>query len=138
MKIGVGARASGLGESFVAIANDASAIYWNPAGLVQFKEDQVLFSHNIWVVDISHNFLGAVYHLDEANAFGLSFTSLSMEDMPVTTEYQPFGTGEYFGFGDLAIALTYSRKMTDQFSFGGTVRYIEETLDKLKNARFYD
>lgn len=132
LKIGVGGRASAMGEAFVAIANDASALYWNPAGLVQFKDDQLLFSHNIWVVDINHDFLGAVYHLDDANAFGVSFTSLSMQDMPVTTEFQPFGTGDYFGFGDLALGVTYSRKMTDQFSFGGTVRYIEETLDKLK------
>jgi len=132
LKIGVGGRAEAMGEAFVALANDASALYWNPAGLVQFNENQLLFSHNKWVVDINHEFLGAVYHLDESNAFGLSFTSLSMKDMPVTTEFQPFGTGEYFGFGDIAIGVTYSRKMTTQFSFGGTIKYMEETLDKLK------
>jgi len=132
LKIGVGGRASALGDAFVAIANDASALYWNPAGLSQFSTNEVFFSHNKWVVDINHDFLGAVYHLDDNNSFGVALTSLSMPDMPVTTEYAPFGTGEYFGFGDLAIAVTYSRKMTDQFSFGGTVRYIEETLDKLK------
>ncbi len=132
LKIGVGGRASALGDAFVAVANDASALYWNPAGLVQFSDDQILFSHNKWVVDINHDFLGAVYHLDQTNAFGVALTSLSMKDMPVTTEFAPFGTGEYFGVSDIAIAVTYSRKMTDQFSFGGTVRYIEETLDKLK------
>ncbi|MFA6597688.1 MAG: PorV/PorQ family protein [Ignavibacteriaceae bacterium] len=132
LKIGVGGRAEAMGEAFIAVANDASALYWNPAGLVQFADDQVIFSHNKWVVDINHEFVGAVYHLDESNAFGLSFTSLSMQDMPVTTEFQPFGTGEYFGFGDIAIGVTYSRKMTAQFSFGGTVKYMEETLDKLK------
>jgi long-subunit fatty acid transport protein len=132
LKIGVGSRATALGEAFVAIANDASALYWNPAGLVQFTDNQVMFSHNMWVVDINHDFAGAVYHLDETNAFGFAFTSLSMKDMPVTTEFQPTGTGEYFGFSDIAFAVSYSRKMTDQFSFGSTVRYIEETLDKLK------
>lgn len=136
LKIGVGGRASALGDAFVAIANDASALYWNPAGLVQFNEDQIIFSHNKWVVDINHDFFGAVYHLDQTNAFGVAVTSLSMKDMPVTTEFSPFGTGEFFGFGDVAIAVTYSRKMTDQFSFGGTVRYIEETLDKLKMRGF--
>ncbi len=132
LKIGVGGRASALGDAFVALANDASALYWNPAGLVQFKDDQVMFSHNIWVVDISHDFVGAVYHLSETDAVGLAFTSISMEDMPVTTEFQPLGNGQFFGYGDIALAATYSRKMTEQFSFGGTVRYIEETLDKLK------
>ncbi len=132
LKIGVGSRSASMGDAFVAIANDASALYWNPAGLVQFNQDQVIFSHNKWVVDINHDFLGAVYHLDGTNAFGVAVTSLSTQDMPVTTEFAPFGTGEYFSYGDLAFAVTYSRKMTDKFSFGGTVRYIEETLDKLK------
>lgn len=132
LKIGVGGRASALGEAFVAVSNDVSALYWNPAGLSQFSENQIIFSHNKWVVDINHEFLGVVYHLDETNAFGISVTALSMQDMKVTTEFAPFGTGEYFSFGDLGIAVTYSRKMTDKFSFGGTVKYIEETLDKLK------
>ena len=132
LKIGVGGRAAAMGESFVAISDDASALYWNPAGLAQFNNNQVIFSHNIWLVDINHDFLGAVYHLDSDNTFGISLTSLSMEKMPVTTEFNPFGTGEYFSFGDIALSVSYARKMTEQFSFGGTVKYIEETLDKLK------
>lgn len=132
LKIGVGGRATAMGDAFIAVANDASALYWNPAGLTQFNENQVMFAHNQWVVDINHDFIGAVYHLDDENTFGVSLTSVSMDEMKVTTEYAPFGTGEYFGFSDLAIAISYSKKMTDQFSFGGTVRYIEESLDKLK------
>ena len=132
LKIGVGGRATAMGDAFIAIANDVSALYWNPAGLTQFSENQVMFAHNQWVVDINHDFIGGVYHLDDENTFGVSLTSLSMDEMKVTTEYAPFGTGEYFGFSDLAIALSYSKKMTDQFSFGGTVRYVEESLDKLK------
>lgn len=132
LKIGVGGRAAAMGETFVAVSDDASALYWNPAGLAQFNNNQVIFSHNIWLVDINHDFLGAVYHLDSDNTFGISLTSLSMEKMPVTTEFNPFGTGEYFGFSDIALSVSYARKMTEQFSFGGTVKYIEETLDKLK------
>jgi hypothetical protein len=37
---------------------------------------------------------------------------------------------------DIAVAFSYSRRMTDQFSFGGTIRYVEETLDKLKMRGF--
>jgi len=132
LKIGVGGRAAALGESFIAISDDVSALYWNPAGLAQFKKNQVIFSHNIWVVDINHDFIGVVYHLDNDNSFGASLTALTMDDMPVTTEFSPFGTGEYFGFSDIAISLSYARRMTEQFSFGGSVKYIEETLDKLK------
>jgi hypothetical protein len=132
LKIGVGARAAGMGESFVSISNDASALYWNPAGLVQFGENEVVFSHTEWVADIKHEFFGAVYHLTQNDGLGISITSLHMDDMPVTTETRPLGTGEYFRFGDFALGLTYSRRMTDQFSFGGTVKYVEETLANLK------
>ena len=132
LKIGVGARASAMGEAFTAVANDASALYWNPAGLAQLEKNQIIFSHNEWLVDIKHEFAGAVYHISDNDVIGIAFTSLHMDDMPVTTEVMPFGTGEYFSFGDLAIAVTFSRKMTKQFSFGGTIRYIEETLAKLK------
>jgi long-subunit fatty acid transport protein len=132
LKIGVGGRATAMGDAFVAIANDVSALYWNPAGLTQFSENQIMFAHNEWVVDINHDFIGAVYHIDDENTFGISLTALSMDEMKVTTEYAPFGTGEYFGFSDLGIAVSYSKKMTDQFSFGGTIRYVEESLDKLK------
>lgn len=125
LKIGVGARASALGESFIAISDDASALYWNAAGLSQFKENELIISHNVWVVDINHDFIGAVYHLDEDNTFGASLTAVTMDDMPVTTEYAPFGTGQFFGYTDIAVAVSYARKMTEQFSFGGSVKYIE-------------
>jgi long-subunit fatty acid transport protein len=132
LKIGVGGRAAAMGDAFIAVANDASALYWNPAGLVQSDKNEIIFSHNEWLIDIKHEFAGAVYHLSGNDAVGVSLTSLHMKDMKVTTEFMQSGTGEYFSFGDIAVAVTYSRKMTEQFSFGGTVKYIEETLDKLK------
>ena len=132
LKIGVGARASAMGEAFVSVANDASALYWNPAGVVQAKQNQLIISHNNWVADINHEFIGGIYKFSKNDAVGISFTSLHMDNMPVTTEFLPFGNGESFTFSDLAIGLTYSRQMTDKFSFGATIRYVEETLDKLK------
>lgn len=132
LKIGVGARGVAMGESFVAVANDASALFWNPAGLVDAQQNQVIASHAEYLVDISHEFLGVSYRLGENDAVGVSFSSLHMKDMEITTELQPFGTGRYFSFGDIAIGLTYSKKMTEQFSFGATIRYVEETLDILK------
>jgi hypothetical protein len=132
LKIGAGGRAVAMGETFTAVANDVSALYWNPAGLTQFSQNQFMIAHTEYLVDIKHEFFGAAYHLSPTDAVGFSLTSLHMEDMPVTTEAQPFGTGRYFRFADLAAGATYSRKMTDQFSFGLTVRYVQETLDVLR------
>lgn len=132
LKIGVGGRATAMGDAFIAVANDVSSLYWNPAGLVLSEKNEIIFSHNTWVIDINHEFLGGSYHLSSNDVIGIALSSLHMEDMAVTTEVNPFGTGEYFSFGDFSIAATYSRRMTEQFSFGATVRYFEETLDKLK------
>lgn len=132
LKIGVGARATALGESFVAIGNDASSLFWNPAGLVQAEDNQIMFSHTQYVADINHEFLGAFYKLTSSDVIGLSIISLGTGDMLVTNETNPHGTGEKFKYGDLAIGITYARQLTNQFSFGTTVKYIEETLDILK------
>jgi len=136
LKLGVGARAVAMGESFAAVANDASALHFNPAGLVQFPQNEVLAAHTEYVADLRHEFLGVVYHLTAEDAVGVAATSLHTDDMEITTETQPAGTGRYFGFGDLALGLSYARRMTDQFSFGITLRYVDETLDVLHMRSF--
>jgi hypothetical protein len=131
LKIGVGGRATAMGESFIAVANDITALYWNPAGLMQFEGNGAHFSHSEWLVDLNHEFFGGVYRFGH-NAVGLSITALHTPAMEKTTEFQPSGTGEFFKYGDLGIGLSYARKLTDQFSFGITFRYVEETLAELK------
>jgi long-subunit fatty acid transport protein len=118
LKIGVGGRATAMGDAFVAIANDVSALYWNPAGLTQVsRKSESCFLTIEWVVDINHDFVGAVYHLDDANTFGVSLTALSMDEMKVTTEYAPFGTGEYFGFSDIGICSFLFKKDDGSIQF---------------------
>ena len=132
LKIGIGARATGMAESFVAVSNDISSLQWNPAGLVSFKENGITASYTQWFVDTKLSNFGGVYHFGGSNALGISVVSLNTEDMKVTTEYQPNGTGEYFRFSDLSVGLTYARQMTEQFSFGATVKYVVEDLGSLK------
>ncbi|HEQ99294.1 MAG TPA: hypothetical protein ENO22_08140, partial [candidate division Zixibacteria bacterium] len=45
LEIGVSARAVAMGESFISIADDASAVYYNPAGMTQIYEKEFMFSH---------------------------------------------------------------------------------------------
>ncbi len=130
LKIGVGARSAGMGETFVAIADDASALYWNPAGITQFKTNQALFGYTRWFGGLTHQSANAIYHLDEQNAVGVGMSMLGVGLIPVTTEFQPRGTGETFRLQDVNLGLTYSRQFTEQFSAGITLHYVHEDLGK--------
>jgi len=136
LKIGVGPRAEAMGQAYVAIANDAEALFYNPAGISQFEKNEVFFANTQWVVDIQLEYLGLVYHLDGVNTLGLAVTYLHTEEMEETTELFPYGTGNYFRYADALLGLTYSRKMTDKFSFGLSVKYMHETLAELTMSSF--
>jgi len=128
LKIGVGARAQGMGGAFTALANDASSLYWNPAGIARMPQNEVMFSYANWFSDINHSFVGLVYKTDSWGSFGVSLTALTMDAMEVTTVEDPQGTGDYFNVSDFAFGITYARNMTDRFSFGIKVNMIRETI----------
>ncbi len=131
LKIGVGARAAALGGAFVALSDDASAMCWNPAGVAQVDRNEMMFNHVEWPADIQYEYLGYVQHLPDLGSLGFSCSFLHMDDMPVTTEYQPHGTGEFFTYSDFMAGLTYSLKMMDRFSFGITAKYVREDIAEL-------
>jgi len=139
LKIGIGSRALGMGESYVALANDAEALYWNPAGISQYSKNSIFFSHTEWLVEVQLEYAGLVYHIDPVNSVGLAVTFLHTDEMKETTELQPFGTGRYFNFSDFLISLTYARNMTDKFSFGLSAKYMRENIAELTMSSFlYD
>jgi hypothetical protein len=129
LKIQIGARAIGMGGSYVALSEDVSAIYWNAAGLAKIQGNgAVSFVHTGWLADTRFNFAAAVIRGGSLGTFGLSFTSLSMDDMKVRTEFEPEGTGEYFSAMDMALGLSYARQLTNRFSVGFTGKYIRQQI----------
>jgi long-subunit fatty acid transport protein len=131
LKIGVGARAAAMGGAYVAMANDASATYWNPAGLAQIGRNELVVSHLDWLVDVDYEYLGYVHQATNNLALGGFIGYLHFADMPVTTEYHPYGNGDYFSYNDMVAGLSGSLKMTDRFSFGITIKYVREELAEL-------
>lgn len=132
LKIDVGARAAAMSGASVAMADDASSLYWNPAASAQLKDNSFYLSHIEWPVEIEYEYIGYVHHFPGFGTVGFSGGYLHMEDMEVTDEYHPTGTGEFFSYHDAFAALTYSLKMTTRFSFGTSVKYVEEDLAGIK------
>jgi hypothetical protein len=128
LEIPVGAPAVGIGGAFVSVANDASALYWNVGSISTLGKFDVQLSHMEWIGDTKFNYVGLVLPLAEFGTLGLSFTSLSMDDMAVRTVEQPEGTGEFFSAGNIAIGLSYARSLTERFSIGITAKYISEEI----------
>ena len=117
-----------MGGAFTALANDASALYYNPGGIARMGKSQFVFSHTNWIVDTNLNWIGLVIKLDNSNAVGLSITQLDYGQEEVTNVYHPEGTGEMWTAKDLVLALSYSRLLTDRFSIGGSAKYIQQKL----------
>jgi long-subunit fatty acid transport protein len=128
LKIGVGARAVALGESYVAVANDPSTIYWNPAGLASLQRQEIQFSHADWPADVHYEH--AVWVLP-SRRFGGSFAfqlGVLSTEMDETTELNPFGTGRSFLYSDMVAGMAYARRWTDKLLVGFGLKYVREDL----------
>lgn len=128
LKIGVGGRSMGMGSATVGTAGDPSSLYWNPSGIVTIPSLTLYASHTSWFADIKHQYFALILPAGEDHGIGISATILSMDDMEITTETQPRGTGNFFGASDVAIGITYGVRLIDFFSLGGTVKYISQQI----------
>jgi len=128
LSIGVGSKAVAMSDAFVAVANDVSALYWNPAGISFLSKNMVLLNHTDWVHDINHDYFGATFNIGGQNHFGVSFTFLSMPDQEVYTVQSPEGTGLKYGTSSFALGFTFARSLTERFSLGVTAKYIREQI----------
>ncbi|MEJ5350021.1 MAG: PorV/PorQ family protein [Melioribacteraceae bacterium] len=128
LRIPVGARATGMGSSFVSMMNDPSSIYWNPSVLSSMNSNALIIDHSPWLPGINFDFAGVVLPLSDFGTIAVSATILQTGEMDVTTPTAPMGTGETFSASSFAIGFTYSRALTDKFSIGGTFKFIKETI----------
>ncbi len=128
LSLGIGPRANAMGGAFSSIADDASAIYWNPAGIAYADQFQGIFTYADMFADIKLSYFGAIIPAGNYGNFAVSVTALNYGELQVTTENQPEGTGETFSPGSYAFGISYARFITEDFAVGGSAKLVTEKI----------
>jgi hypothetical protein len=128
LKIGVGARALAMGEAQATLAEDITAMFWNPAGLSQVDRIQVLLNHYDYIADLTYDYAGVAIPIPFVGTVGAFFSYLGMPDIERTTLQMPDGNGEMVSANSFSAGFSYARALTDRFSIGGSAKYIRETI----------
>ncbi len=136
LSIGVSPRGMGMGEAYVAVANDPSAVFWNPAGIANTNGRQVYFGYTNWLVDTKVPSIVFIMPLDAYSRIGVFVNGLYSDGF-VETKLDPTGvtvTGEEFSYSALEGGVTYAKYFTDKFAAGVNVKAIYEDYGGYSNA----
>ncbi|OGS20309.1 MAG: hypothetical protein A2252_11870 [Elusimicrobia bacterium RIFOXYA2_FULL_39_19] len=133
LKIGIGARPVGLGNAFTAIANDVTAINWNPGGLSQLNQKEVSAMHSQWIADTNLDFIGFAVPLFPNPyplfpvVFGGSIIVLSQGELEGRDENRVQTGG--FSASDLAVTLSVSKQVSKLTSMGINLKIIQQRIE---------
>ena len=129
LKIGVSARATGMGSAFTGVSDDATAVFFNPGGLVNVVGNEVSLNHVVWAADTKLSTAVLAFNPRSIpGTFAFSVRSYWMDPQLERTAYNPEGTGRTFDAGTTTFGLSYARFFTDKFSAGFTLNYLHMGL----------
>ena len=128
LRLGNGARPSGLAEAFTAVSDDASSIYYNPAGMANVEGLELDLTHSEWLVDIRFEQITLVNEM-LGGAVGLNFTGLYYGELDRYGEAPTLTPDGTFSPYDLAISGGYAADVLPNLSVGGTVKLIYAKID---------
>lgn len=132
LTIGVGARALGMGGAFVAISDDATAVYWNPAGLVQLQKKEIVLMHaSRYSGLVQTNFINFAYPDKGGSTFAISYFRMGIEDIPKSTKLDQFDRPIIEGYlqdTEHAVFLSFARKGSENFYLGGNLKTIYQQV----------
>ena len=130
LSINPGARANGMGEAQIGIANDAYATYYNPAGLSNLSSTQASFMHTSYlpnlVDDMAYDFITFATPFREDEAIGGHFTYLNLGDQ-ISTDANGAELGSFSSYM-YALNLSYSKKIDEDSSWGLNGKYFYQEL----------
>lgn len=123
-------RAAGMGNAGVALADNASAIFWNPAGLAAQRGAEISLTHANWLPaltsDLFYEYLVGKYHWEGIGTLGGHITFLNLGEQ----EYRGLNNEDLgvFRSYELAVGASYARNVTERFALGTGLRFIYSNL----------
>lgn len=130
LKIEPDSRAAGMGNAGVALADNAGALFWNPAGLAFQTGTEAAITHSNWLPEFNaglfYEYLTAKHHVPGWGTFGAHLTYLFLgEHEGRDAQNNPTGTFKSY---DLALGVSYGFKVTQQLALGTSLRFIYSNL----------
>jgi len=134
--IPVGGRDLALGGSTIATSAGVEAIYWNPAGLGRLtRSAEGMFSSMSYIADINVTYGAVAGTFGDFGVVALSVKALDFGDIPLTTEDDPENVSErFFSPTYVTVGLSYARSLTDAISAGGSVKLVNEQVDRVSSS----
>lgn len=123
---GVGARAQGMGGAYTAIANDVTAVYWNPAALAFQNPYQFSFMHNSLFMGTSLDFLVASAPTERYGSFGLGLLTLGSGDFEQRSVLNE-NLGN-FSMRDMAIFMSWAQEVYPDVSVGVNYKFVNQKI----------
>jgi hypothetical protein len=142
LSMGVGARASAMGSATLASVDDATAAYWNPAGLLGIKNNvQIALMHNEQFAGIvKHDYGTVAFKFDDKSALAISAIRVGVDDIPNTLNLFQNGQLDYsriqnFSAIDYAFLASYARDLgIENLTVGANVKIIRRIVGEFANA----
>jgi long-subunit fatty acid transport protein len=130
-KVNYSARAAAMGNAYTGLSNDASAVFFNPAGLVQLNRMEATVTYMSYLDGINCASMAYAYPLNEKTTFAVFSKGLSAtEDKTLVDEYGQYGGMDgSFGFTDIIFGVSAARYVMEVLDFGINVKYLRESID---------
>jgi len=130
LRIEPDSRAAGMGNTGVAVADNANAIFWNPAGLAYQKETQVGLTHANWLpqfdAGLFYEYLVGTYHVDGIGTFGGNVTYFNLGEIEIK-DGDGNTRGTYRSY-ELAVGVSYGYRVSERLGLGTSLRGIYSKL----------
>jgi len=139
LRAGVGARPLGMGSAFTAVADNADAPYWNPAGLSSITKSEIITTQTKLSTDADHYYVSYVFPL-KRGAIGISWIQIGMGTITQTTTTDAFNevitTGAFSYFSN-AYLLSYGLPVNPNISVGLTAKYLTSDMFQIAGGQAY-